>query len=87
MIRVLCGGLPIALALEGGQLRAFHALCPHASAELTEGDLRPGMVICPLHAYRFDLRTGICLKPREGGPRLRIYPAEFRGEEVWVMLP
>ncbi|MBA3534656.1 MAG: Rieske 2Fe-2S domain-containing protein [Ardenticatenales bacterium] len=87
MFLVQLEGQPIALTMEGGKLYAFRALCPHASADLTQGDLRPGMVICPLHAYRFDLRTGICLKPREGGPRLRIYPVERRGDQVWVLLP
>ena len=76
-------GRRIVLALQGGALRAFQALCPHASAPLAEGPLRPRYLICPLHAYRFDLQTGRCLKP-EWGPPLRLFAVELRGDEVWV---
>jgi apoptosis-inducing factor 3 len=85
MLQVRVGEKPIVVTLYEGKLYAFNAGCPHASANLVEGDLRPAMVICPLHAYRFDLRTGICLKPRDG-PRLRVYPAEWRGDAVWVRM-
>lgn len=80
---LVVAGRQVALALNGGTLHAFHPLCPHASASLMEGDLRPTYVICPLHAYRFDLKTGRCLKPPDG-PRLRIYQVEMRGEDLWV---
>ncbi len=85
MLLVRVGEKPLAVALYQGKVYAFNALCPHASASLVEGDLRPGIVICPLHAYRYDLRNGVCLKPRDG-PRLRVYPAEFRGDELWLKL-
>ncbi|MGH2544741.1 MAG: Rieske (2Fe-2S) protein [Ardenticatenaceae bacterium] len=83
MYRVHVGDRPIVLAQIQGQVRAFDARCPHASADLAEGDLRPGYVICPLHAYRYDLRTGRCLKPPDG-PRLRVYEVRVQGEIVWV---
>ncbi len=85
MIAVEAGGRRLVIALEGGRLRAFNALCPHASASLAEGDLRPGRVICWLHSYRFDLASGVCLSPRDG-PRLRVYEAEIRVDEVWVKI-
>lgn len=38
---------------------AFEALCPHQMANLSEGMVTPfGEVVCPLHHYRFDLRSG-----------------------------
>ncbi|MDQ4079084.1 MAG: Rieske (2Fe-2S) protein [Chloroflexota bacterium] len=83
MIQVEVNTQLIVLALYESKLHAFAAHCPHASANLVEGDLRPGYLICPLHAYRFDLKSGICLKPRDG-PHLRMYEAAFHGEEIWV---
>ncbi len=83
MIECQAGEQRVVVALVESKLRAFAAHCPHASASLAEGDLRPGYVICPLHAYRFDLKSGTCLKPRDG-PRLRVYEVETRGEDIWV---
>ena len=76
---------PLILTLNQGKLYAFHPFCPHASGKLIEGYLRPNYIICPLHAYRFDLTNGTCLKPRYG-PRLRVYQTEWRGNEAWVKL-
>lgn len=80
---VTIDGRALVLGCARGTLYAFDAACPHASANLAEGDLRPHYVICPLHAYRFDLATGRCLKPPDG-PRLRVYPVEVREGAVWV---
>lgn len=83
MVEVEVDGRRLVVARIGGALRAFAALCPHASAPLVAGDLRAGYVICPLHAYRFALSNGRCLKPPDG-PRLRLYPAMERAGQVWV---
>lgn len=42
----------------GGQLFATQALCPHKRGPLADGIVGGGKVVCPLHAYRFDLATG-----------------------------
>lgn len=34
--------------------------CPHAGGSLSEGMVDGDQVICPLHAYGFDIRTGHC---------------------------
>lgn len=39
---------------------ALHDRCPHRGGLLSEGDLDGLHVHCPLHAWRFDLRTGAC---------------------------
>jgi nitrite reductase/ring-hydroxylating ferredoxin subunit len=42
-----------------GRLHALDSLCPHEGGRLAEGPLwEGGTVICPLHLYRFDPRTG-----------------------------
>jgi nitrite reductase/ring-hydroxylating ferredoxin subunit len=86
MLRTHAGNREIIVALVGGDVRAFDAQCPHASADLAAGDLRPGYVICPLHAYRYDLSTGHCLKPRDG-PRLRVYDVQVHDDEIWIKEP
>ena len=45
----------------GGALSAIDNRCPHRDGPLSEGVAGGGYVICPYHAYRFDLSTGACL--------------------------
>ncbi len=41
-----------------GRVFATQAYCPHSQGPLADGVVGAGKVICPLHAYRFDLGTG-----------------------------
>lgn len=43
-----------------GALFATDAYCPHRGAPLAEGVVGGGEVICPYHAFKFDLATGGC---------------------------
>ncbi|QBD83773.1 Rieske (2Fe-2S) protein [Ktedonosporobacter rubrisoli] len=44
-----------------GKLYATQASCPHKGGPLSDGLVGSGKVICPLHAYTFDLSTGTAL--------------------------
>ncbi len=37
---------------------ATQAQCPHRDGPLADGIIGEGQLICPLHAYKYDLRTG-----------------------------
>jgi nitrite reductase (NADH) small subunit len=54
-----------------GAVFATQAECPHKSGPLADGLLGSGTLICPLHALKFDLRTG---KALNGGCSLETYP-------------
>jgi nitrite reductase/ring-hydroxylating ferredoxin subunit len=43
-----------------GGYRVIDNACPHASAPLCDGTVLDGKVICHLHLWEFDLRTGRC---------------------------
>ncbi len=64
-------GLQIALFNDGGEYLAVDDTCPHHGASLGEGSFHEGRVICPLHAWVFDLRTGRC--PRESHEPVETY--------------
>ena len=68
-----------------GRCYASSALCPHEDGPLGEGVLDGPLVICPWHAFHFDLRTGACLMDRE--LRIRIYPVRVEGGALLVELP
>jgi nitrite reductase [NAD(P)H] small subunit len=52
-------GVPVAcFRARDGSVFATQALCPHKEGPLADGLIGGGQVICPLHAYKFDLETG-----------------------------
>lgn len=59
--------------------------CPHAGGNLSGGVVSDGIVSCPWHDWKFDLKTGICVHSRHA--RVTRYAAEVRDEVVWVDLP
>jgi nitrite reductase (NADH) small subunit len=58
-----------------GALFATQALCPHKGGPLADGIAGGGTVICPLHAYKYDLKTGQPLG--NDCPALRTYRVEL----------
>ena len=56
---VSVSGKKICVARVQDQLYAFAYKCPHASGLMSQGFLDVlGNVVCPLHRYKFDLKTG-----------------------------
>jgi nitrite reductase/ring-hydroxylating ferredoxin subunit len=60
--------------------------CTHEEASLSSGVLRGGLVKCPLHGSRFDVRTGEALE-EPAQENLRTYPVREEGGRVFVGLP
>ncbi len=60
-------GCEIAVFRWRGTLYALENVCPHAGGSLAAGVIEGDEVICPLHAHRFNLKTGSC----STDPRLR----------------
>jgi MocE subfamily Rieske [2Fe-2S] domain protein len=59
MLSVELAGQTIAIyRLEDGEFYATDGICTHQDACLTDGWLEDGEIECPLHAGRFDVRTG-----------------------------
>lgn len=67
-----------------GEVFAIEDACNHAGASLAEGWLEGDCVVCPMHAYVFELRTGRLARPRGLCGDQRTYDAEIEGEEVVV---
>ena len=57
--RVSVGHIPIAVfRTRAGEVYATQALCTHRAGPLADGIIGGGELHCPLHAYRFDLKSG-----------------------------
>lgn len=44
-----------------GALFAIHSACAHEDGPLGEGAVSGGIVTCPYHNWRYDVRSGACL--------------------------
>ncbi len=78
---VTLDGREIAVFHVDGAVHAFENACPHAGNPLVEGEIREGTLTCVYHLWRFDLTTGACMR---GEAPARRYPAERRGDELWI---
>ncbi|HET6411941.1 MAG TPA: Rieske (2Fe-2S) protein [Anaeromyxobacter sp.] len=74
----------VALFRRGSKVSALHAICPHRGAVLAFGEVRDGLVFCPLHAWAFRLDDGSC--PEFPGVCVVTYPVAVEGGEVFVEL-
>ena len=87
MLATTVAGTKVAIYhLEDGTIWATGNVCTHEFALLTDGWLEGCEIECPLHAGRFDVRTGkgLC-SPIERD--VSTYPIEVRGEDLYILMP
>lgn len=53
-------GRKIALFNIDGDFFAIDNACRHSEGPLGEGDLQGNTVVCPLHEWEYDVKTGEC---------------------------
>ena len=68
-----------------GEVFATQATCPHKGGPLADGLVGGGTVICPLHAWKFDLGTGEGAGATPAGCRLKTYPVRVTGGGLIVI--
>ena len=77
---------PIAVfRTEDGDVFAIDDTCTHQDASLADGWLEGCQVECPLHASRYDLRTGEVDVPPAKRP-VRTHQVTITDGDVWVEL-
>jgi naphthalene 1,2-dioxygenase system ferredoxin subunit len=85
VLGVEVAGRSIALYDVDGSLFATDNICTHAYARLSDGWLDGELIECPLHAARFDVRTGKVLDP-PATEDLKTYPVRTVDDEIQVKL-
>ncbi len=75
-------GLQICLVNLNGELSALDNLCPHQQASLGQGWIEGETVVCPWHAWTFNVKTGISEFP--GDECVSVFPVKIEGSEVLV---
>lgn len=87
LVRLAYPPYDVLVAWVDGQVHAIEDACSHAGASLAEGWVEDACIVCPMHAYVFELRTGKLLRPKGLCPDQRPFFAVIEGDEVAVYDP
>ncbi len=80
-------GVSLCLARLNGDLHALDNLCPHRAGPLGQGWIEGNAVVCPWHAWAFNLHSGIAEPPEPPEhARVRVYPVRTTPDELQVNL-
>lgn len=79
-----CGDRLICIANSGGELSAMDNVCPHRGGPLGQGIVEDGKLICPWHAWAFDVKTGAAAHTPQAG--VDVYEIKVAGDDVLVKL-
>jgi len=74
--------LTLAVCELEGSYFAFENKCPHRGAPLAEGELAGELIVCPLHHFKFSLKTGRCVLPRH--LKLRGFTVSREGDRLSI---
>jgi nitrite reductase/ring-hydroxylating ferredoxin subunit len=77
----------VLVAIVDGAPCAIEDACNHAGASLAEGEKDGACVVCPMHAYCFDLRSGKLVAPLGLCDDQRAFVAKREGDEIAVYDP
>ncbi len=81
-VLVSVDGRDVALFRRGADILAIGNDCPHQGGSLSDGWVEGDIVICPLHGWEFDVRSGACMTvPGETVP---CYTATVEGTSIYL---
>jgi nitrite reductase (NADH) small subunit len=81
------GTREIAVFNLGDRFLAIDNRCPHEGGPLCDGIVTGASVVCPLHAWKISLETGVVERPGAAAPCLRTYPARVEDGIVLLQIP
>jgi nitrite reductase (NADH) small subunit len=77
-------GRALCVANVDGVIAVLDGVCPHEGGPLGEGIIEEGRVVCPWHAYAYDVRTGATEQDRD--LKAEVLEAKIEGGELVVNL-
>ncbi|MBI4373592.1 MAG: Rieske 2Fe-2S domain-containing protein [Deltaproteobacteria bacterium] len=83
--QILLENFNVAVFNVDGQFYAVKDACPHADYPLYKGTLEGSVVQCANHNWKFDLKSGNCVKGA-ADVTVRTFEVEIRGDEVWLKI-
>lgn len=84
---VVLGDREIAVFNLGERVLAVANHCPHKNGPLADGILSGGTIVCPLHAWKFDLETGKGANAPSAEHCLETFQSRFSNGIVFLAVP
>jgi len=81
---VACGDLVLCIANSGGVISAMDNVCPHRGGPLGQGFVEGCKLVCPVHAWAFDVESGAAMHSPKS--KVQIYQVKIEGDDVLVKL-
>ena len=82
-IQVVIEDEEIALFNLNGEYYAVSDICPHRGAPLSEGYIEEDKILCPLHLFDFNLKTG--QSQIASHLRVETYPTKVENGYVFIL--
>jgi nitrite reductase/ring-hydroxylating ferredoxin subunit len=74
--------LTLAVCQFEGAYYAANNRCPHRGAPLSDGTLVGELMVCPLHHFKFSVKTGRCVMPKH--LKLASIRVEQQGDQLVI---
>ena len=81
---VACEGRVLCVANSGGVISAMDNVCPHRGGPLGRGIVEDCKLVCPVHAWAFDVTTGEAMHTAKA--KVEVYEVKVEGDDVLVKL-
>jgi 3-phenylpropionate/trans-cinnamate dioxygenase ferredoxin component len=82
-LRVMIDAHGLVIARNGAAIYAFQGTCPHEQADLAQGRIEDGRLICPRHLASYSLADGEVSRGWKVNA-LKLYPVRVEGNEIAV---
>jgi len=82
-LRVMIDTHGLVIARNGAAIYAFQGTCPHEQADLAQGRIEDGRLICPRHLASYSLADGEVSRGWKVDA-LKLYPVHIQGNEIAV---
>jgi nitrite reductase/ring-hydroxylating ferredoxin subunit len=84
-VRIIYPPSHIVVVLHEGEVYAMEDACNHSGASMLKGWIEDDCLVCPAHAYAFDLKTGELKRPKGACTPQKVYEVRHVGEqlEIW----
>lgn len=81
---VACEGRVLCVANSSGVISAMDNVCPHRGGPLGLGFVEGCKLVCPVHAWAFDVTTGEAVHTSKA--KVAVYEVRIEGDDVLVKL-
>ncbi|MET3113834.1 nitrite reductase/ring-hydroxylating ferredoxin subunit [Pedobacter sp. CG_S7] len=82
--QIIVNGKKLCMVKDQGAFYVVENTCPHAGGILSGGWCKNGQLVCPIHRWEYNLKTG---SGAEGqGNYIDVYPLENRIDGLYVGL-